>query len=119
MQHESPLRMGLQIAAREQVAKYLLPVARWQLVPNAKDRKTMVLRLAHARGITAKQDIDQMLYTTALTAAIGGGEGHLCRFARVPKRRRSETIVAVATGVCEGFAEVAQEPLAATADFFR
>src|SRR5690606_36980154 len=99
-------------ATGDQLAEYRTPILLAQLLADTVGGQVLVTSGADLLVVPAEQDVHQVPDAIALAAAIDGGQRHARGFAAVPGRYRLLTVVAIAAGLLEDVAEVAQQRLA-------
>ena len=103
-----------QQAGRHQLAKQAAPLAPVQLLADAVDAEFLVAQDTNFFAVGPQQHVHQMGGAEAAAAAIHRRKGLAGRFSHVLGAVGFEADIAVAAGLGQAFAEVAQQHLAAT-----
>ena len=113
---QAPLVGGIadQQARGHQLAKQAAPLAPVQLLADAIDAQVLVAQGPDFFAVGPQQHVHQMGGAKAAAGAIHRREGLAGRFGHVLAAVGFEADIAVAAGLLEGFAEVAEQHLAAT-----
>src|SRR6185437_10951 len=105
--------IGFQQTGGEQLPEHRAPLLLVHLRADAEGAEPMMIETEHALGLLATQHVDHMTGAEALAGTVYRRQGLLRRHRRIPGLRRCDAVVAVAAGAGIGFAERAQQQLAA------